>query len=116
MNLQFNAILFMSESENVQFLTYDEKSWHKLTNTMLKKYYLRFLISVTFPLFGIVIISATKLKMVKEVQYYYKYATKKQEGTTIFLFHHLNYSTLLWSQLSLSTFLSIPPLSLCCTY
>ena len=79
-------------------------------------YYLRFLISATFLLFGIVTISATKLKMIKKVHYYYKYATKKQEGTTTFLFHHLKYSTLLWSQLSLSTFLDILPLSLCCTY
>ena len=44
------------------------------------KYYLRFLISATFPLFEIVTISATKLKMVKKVQNYYKYATKKARG------------------------------------
>ena len=88
---------------------------HHSTNTF-HYYYLRFLISATFSLFGIVTITATKVKMVKKVQYYYKYATKKQEGTTTFLFHHLNYFTLLWSQLSLSTFLGIPPLSLCCTY
>ena len=49
-------------------------------------YYLRFLISATFPLFGIVTISATKLKMVKRVQYYYKYATKKQEWPQLFCF------------------------------
>lgn len=48
----------------------------------------------------------------KNVQYYCKYAIKKQEEFLIFLFHHLNYPILLWSQLSLYIFWCSPTFSM----
>ena len=88
------------ERLNVWAVRLGEKSKGKNPNDVLS--YLRFLISATFPLFGIVTISATKLKMVKKSSILLQICHQKARGDHNFFV----------SSLELLYFIVVPTFSL----